>query len=111
MEISSDVFARLRLEPLGLVEAGVLERDRRVAAEDLEQADVVLVELVDAELGDDDGPDDAGAVVERDGDHRLVHVLGSRDRDCELAVEGVGQQDRLAGLRHPAGDALRRSCR
>ena len=35
----------LRLLALGLVEARVLERDRRMAGEHLEQADVVLVEL------------------------------------------------------------------
>ena len=70
----------LGLEPLGLVEARVLERDGGVAAEHLEQADVVLVELVDAELGDDDGADHARAVAERDGDHRLVDVVRARDR-------------------------------
>ena len=65
----------LGLESLGLVQACVLERDRGVAAQHLEQADVVLVELVDAELRDDDGADHAGAVAERDGDHRLVDVV------------------------------------
>ena len=77
-----------------------------MAAEHLEEPDVVLVELVDAELGDDDGADHAGAVVERDGDDRLVDVLGARDRDGEVAVERVREQDRLAGLGRPAGDAF-----
>ena len=39
------VLGALRLVALGLVEARVLERDRGVAAEHLEQADVVFVEL------------------------------------------------------------------
>ena len=75
-------------EPLGLVEARVLERHGRVAAEHLEKADVVLVELVDPELRDDDRPDDTGAVVERDCDHRLVDVLGARDRDRRSRSRG-----------------------
>jgi hypothetical protein len=96
----------LRLAALRLVEPRVLERDGGVAAEHLEHADVVLVEPADAELRDDDGADDARVVVERHGDHRLVHVVRARDRDPVLAVERVREQDRLAGLGGAAGDAL-----
>src|SRR4029079_19816859 len=60
----------LRLAPLRLVEARVLERDGGVAGEHLQQAQVVLVELAQAELGDDDRPRDARAVVEGDGEAR-----------------------------------------
>ena len=70
----------LRLSPLRLVQARVLERDRGVAGEHLEQAHVVLVELVDAELRDHDDPDHARAVAERDGDERLV-IRGAGDLD------------------------------
>ena len=96
----------VRLEPLRLVEPSVLERDRRVAAEHLEQAHVVLVERPDAELGDDDGAGDPGAVVQRDGDDRLVHVVRVGDGDRVVAVHGVLEQDRLARLGRPARDAL-----
>ena len=41
----------------------VLERDGGMTGEHLEQADVVLVELVETELGDDDHADDARAVT------------------------------------------------
>ena len=46
----------------GFVETGVLERDSGVAGEHFEQAHVVLVELVEAELGDHDHADDARPV-------------------------------------------------
>ena len=100
------VLGPLGLEPLCLVEARVLDRDGRVAAEHLEQADVVLVELGDAELGDDDRADHPRAVAERDGDHRLVHVVRAGDRLGEVAVERVVEQDRLAGACGTARDPL-----
>ena len=80
------------LQPQALVQAGVLERDRRVAGEHLEQPQVALVELADAELRQEDDAGDAGAVAERHGDHRLVHLLRARDLDRELAVERVRDQ-------------------
>ena len=52
----------LRLATRGLVQARVLERDRRVTGEYLQQADVVLVELVEPELREDDDADDARPV-------------------------------------------------
>ena len=53
----------LGLAALRLVEARVLERDGRVAGEHLEQAHVVLVELVEPELRERDDADHAGAVA------------------------------------------------
>ena len=96
----------LRLAALRLVEAGVLERDGRMAGEHLEQAQVVLVELVQAELGDDDRPGDAGAVVQRDGDDRLLDPRGTGDLDRELARRRVVEQERLARLDDAAGQTL-----
>ena len=55
----------LGLTPGGLVEAGVLERHGGVAREHFQQADVVFVELVQAELRDHDDPDDACSVGQR----------------------------------------------
>ena len=52
-------LGELRLLALGLVEARVLERDRGVAGEHLEEPDVVFVELAHAELGDHDCAADA----------------------------------------------------
>ena len=108
-EVAAELEQRLRalgLAPLRLVEPCVLERDGRVAGEHLEQAQVVLVELVEAELRDDDRADHPGAVVERDGDDRLVDLRRALDLDRELALRGVRQQQRLAGLDDAAGEAL-----
>ena len=94
------------LAPLGLVQARVLERDRRLAGEHLEQAHVVLVELVDAELRDRDDADHARAVAERHRDQRLLDHVRARDHHRELALERVLHEQRLAGLGDVAGDAL-----
>ena len=93
----------LRLAALRLVETGVLERDGRMAGEHLEQPQVVLVELAQAELGDDDRPGDAGAVVERDGDDRLLDLGGALDLDRELAGRRIVEQERVTRLDHAAG--------
>ena len=98
----------LGLAPLLLVEARILERDRRVAGEHLEQADVVLVELVEAELRDDDRAGDPRAVPQRHGGEGLLDLFGARDPVGELALERVRHEQRLAGLGDPAGDAHRR---
>jgi hypothetical protein len=71
----------LRLAPLRLVEPRVLERDRRLAGQHLEQPRVVLVELVEAELGDDDDPVHVGAVAERRRKQRLLDRLGAGHGD------------------------------
>ena len=67
----------LGLAALLLVEPRVLERHRRLAGEHLEQAHVVLVELVDAELRDDDRAGDARAVAQRHGRERLLELVGA----------------------------------
>ena len=77
-----------------------------MAGEHLEQSQVVLVELVETELRDDDHADHAGAVVHRHGDDRLVDLRGALDLDRELAGRGVVEEQRLAGLDDPAGEAL-----
>ncbi len=56
-----------RLAARRLVETCVLDGDGGVAGQHLEQADVVLVELIEAELRDDDHADDASAVPQRHG--------------------------------------------
>ncbi len=95
----------LGLAPLGLVQAGVLECDGRVPCEHLEHAQVVGVELVEPELGDDDHAVDARAELERNREHRLLDLGRTRDLLRELAVCGVADDERLAGLGNAAGDA------
>ena len=87
-----------------LVESGVLEGDRRVAGEHLEQTEVALVELADAELGEEDHAGDVRAVAERDGDHRLVDRLRSGNLDREVDLERVRGQHRLPGRGHVTRD-------
>ena len=70
--------------------------DAAVSGEHLEPQ-VVLVELVEAELGDDDRADDARAVVERDGEDR-PRSGSAFDLDRELALGGVAEEERLTGL-------------
>jgi len=77
-----------------------------MAAEHLQQPLVVLVELLEAELRDHDHADHARAVTQRHGDQGLVDRLGAGDPERVLAVRGVADQQRLAGLGDPAGDAL-----
>ena len=96
----------LGLAALLLVEARVLERDRRLAREHLEQPDVVLVELVDAELRDHDRAGDARAVAQRHDGERLLELVGAGNPERELALERVRDEQRLAGLDRAARDAL-----
>ena len=77
-----------------------------MSCEDLEQPNVVLVELVQAELRDDDHAHDARPVTERHRQKRLLDRIGALDLPAELAVRGVRDHDRLAELGAPAGDAL-----
>ena len=69
----------LGLAPLLLVETRVLERDRRLAREHLEQAHVVLVELVEAELRDHDRAGHPRAVAQRHDRERLLELLRARE--------------------------------
>ena len=69
-ELPSELEQRRRalgLTPCRLVQAGVLDGHGRVSGEDFEQPDVVLVELVQAELRDDDHADDPRPVAQRHG--------------------------------------------
>ena len=101
----SRLLRGLGLEALLLVEARVLERDRCLAGEHLEQADVVLVELVHAELRDHDHAGDARAVAERHHRQRLLELVGAGDPDRELALERIRHEQRLARLGDATGDA------
>ena len=94
----------LGLTSLRLVEAGVLERNRCVAGEHLEHAQVVLVELVEAELRDHDHADHARAERERHCQERLGDVCGALDLLGELVAPRVVDQERLPRLRDPARD-------
>ena len=108
-EVAAELEQRLGalgLASLHLVEPGVLDRGRRVAGEHLEQAQVVVVELIETELRDDDHADHAGAVVHRHGDDRLLDLRGALDLDRELAGRGVVEEERLAGLDDAAGEPL-----
>ncbi len=93
----------LGLAPLGLVEAGVLERNRCMACHHLEQAQVVGVELVQAELGDHDHARDARSVPQRDGEQRLLDLRGPGDLLAELVTRSVADEEGHASL----GDAAR----
>src|SRR5436305_7465289 len=94
------------LASLGLVEARVLEGYRSVPGEHLEQPDVVLVELVDAELRDHDHADRTGAVAERYGDERLLDRVRAGNHHRVLALEGVADELRLQCRSRAAGDVL-----
>src|SRR5262249_27501417 len=92
-ELVRECEQRLRalgLPALLLVEARVLERDRRLAGEHLEQAHVVFVELVDAELRDHDRTGDARAVAERNDCERFLEVLRPRDAGAKSHSRAFG---------------------
>ena len=87
----------LRLAARRLVEARVLDRDRGVAGEHLEQAHVVLVELVEPELRDRRSRRrraSRSAAARRASDSSIDGVPGNAR--AELAVRGVADQQRLA---------------
>ena len=88
-----------------VVEARVLERDRRMAGEHLEQPQVVLVELADAELRERDRADHALAVPERRRRERFVGVVAGHVR-ADVGLANVRDERRLARLRDVAGQAL-----
>ena len=77
-----------------------------MACQHLEQADVVLVELVEAELRDHGHTDHARTEAERNVDLGLVDAVGSLHLPRQGEVRGVTDQQRLAGRRHVSGDAL-----
>ena len=107
-ELAREGEERLRalgLAPLRLVEPRVLEGDGRVPGHDLEEPQVVRVELVEAELRDDDDAGHACAVLERDGEQRLLDLGGAVDLLAELVARGVSDEERAAGLGDAAGDS------
>ena len=107
-EVAGELEERFRafgLPSLCLVQARVLERDGRMAGHHLEKPEVVGVELVEPELGDDDHACHARPVSEWDGEKRLFDVGGPRDPFAELVIRGVAHEERLALVRHPARDA------
>ena len=87
-----------------LVEKRVLDHRRSVWREDLEQANVVLVELLQPELREDDHTLHLGAATERHGDDRLLDVGAAGNVNRELAALGVGDEERLAPASRRAGD-------
>ena len=94
---------RALAQQLGRV--GVDERLGGEAGVDLEQAQVVVGELVEAELGQDEDADDLVVVGHRREEHRLGQVLlGARDGLGPRVVRGVGQDLGDPVGRDPAGD-------
>src|ERR671922_806478 len=73
--------------------------------EHLEDTQVVLVELVEAELRDDDHADRPRAEPKRDGEKRLLDDGGARDALAVLVVGGVADEKWPARLGHMARDA------
>ena len=89
-----------------LVARGVGHRLRRVAGEDRDRLEVVIGEPVESELAEDDDAERAALVEHRHDEHRLRNVLGAVNRLAALVVECVVDQQRLAVLGHPSGEAL-----
>ena len=75
-----------------------------MAREDLHDAQVVGVELVETELRDDEDARHPRAEAQRDGQDRLLDESRARDLLAELAVRRVADEQRLARLSDPAGD-------
>ena len=94
------------LPPHGLEQLRVLDRDRCVAGEHLEQAHVALVELVQAQFRDHDHADRTRAVEQRHRHHRLVDRVGPGNLHRELAPVGVVDEQRLPPCGGRPCDAL-----
>jgi hypothetical protein len=75
-----------------------------VPAHHLEQPEVVRVELVEPELGDDDHAGHPGPVLERDREERLLDVRRTLDPLAELVIRRVTDEERGARLGDPARD-------
>ncbi len=85
-------FRAFGLSTLGLVESRVLEGHGGVPGHHLQKAKVVCVELVEAELRDDDRAGDACAVLERDGEERLFDFRSAFDLLAEFVPRGVSDE-------------------
>ena len=75
-----------------------------MTGKDLQQAEIVCVELVAAELGDDEDPDGARPVLQRHGEQRLLDLGRTFDVLADSGVCGVARQKRLAGRRDVTRD-------
>ena len=95
----------LRGLPLLLEQAGVLHGHRHVGRERFQHAEVVRVELRQAELRDTDRPHGALSELQWDGEDRLVHVRRPGDVGRELAPKRVRRVDGFPRFGGPAGDA------
>ena len=68
-----------------------LDRGGRLVGEDREQPQVVVVELVEAQLGERDDADGGLVVAHRDDEHGLVDLVGARDGlPARVVVRVVG---------------------
>ena len=81
---------------------GVLERDRGMRGQHLQQALVLIVELAVAQARQHDHADDASPISIGHQEHRLDDVVGALDLDRELDLLGVGREQRDAGVRRPS---------
>ena len=86
----------LGLASLHLVETRVLERHRRLSREHFEQAQVVAVELVEAELRDDDRADrracrSASGTASSDSSIRSVPGIGAANSHLAASPERTGR--------------------
>ncbi len=82
------------------------ERGRRLVREDQQQPEIVVVELAQAELGQGDDADQMVIVLHRHDQHRLVHVVGARDRPAPRIARGVVDAECRPAVRDPAGESL-----
>lgn len=108
-ELRRELEQRLRalgLATLLLVQPRVHERHGRVACEHLEQAQLVLVELVETEFRDDDHTDDGGAVEQRHREQGLFDLVRARNEDADVGVRSIARQVRLTRSRDMPRDAL-----
>ena len=108
-ELAAHVEQAAQLAGEGLAaseQARRLEGRRRLVGKDEQQSLVVVVELAQPELRERDDADDDTVVGHRNHEHRLVDVVRSRDRGPTGVRVGVGDEERLAVLRDPPGEAV-----
>ena len=97
---------RFRCLAFGLEELGVLEGDRCVGRQDLEEPLVLLVELPVAEHGERDHAQQLVADGHGHGEHRLQNVVGTGDLNREPHLAGVRGDERVSDLGDVSGDAF-----
>jgi hypothetical protein len=89
-----------------LVLARVVERHRRLRADDLGQAQVGRIEGARAEPYQFEDADDGVLVDQGHDDHRLVDIVRSRDLEAARVVTNVGHDFGNFRRCHRAGEAL-----